>query len=212
MNSLEQVINLKVEVKTLIDETIVGTIYAFSPKQHVIALKKSGGSSSDGKDLFRIINSSFIKSITIAHPAPKKFPKHSEHFKGRPVDLKKLEARLKVAVERATPSHPAPPTVSKNEATGGKNNHNNSQTQKKSEPTALALKVHDKLVAKFGKENVSLQNNDAVLLFKEVLISKPYALNKISNSKKSQSSKHLDKVKAALREIWLLGNNSEQGG
>lgn len=211
MNSLEQVINLKVEVKTLIDETIVGTIYAFSPKQHVIALKMSG-SSSDGKDLFRIINSSFIKSITIAHPAPKKFPKHSEQFKARPVDLKKLEARLKSAVERAAPPNASTP-VQKNEPVNGKNNHNNNnQAPKKSEPTALALKVHDKLVAKFGKENVSLQNNDAVLLFKEVLISKPYALNKISNSKKSQSSKHLDKVKAALREIWLLGNNSQQGG
>lgn len=209
MNSLEQVINLKVEVKTLIDETIVGTIYAFSPKQHVIALKC--GSSSDGKGLFRIINSSFIKTITIAHPVPKKFSKHSEQFKGRPVDLKKLEARLKSAVERAAPPN-ASTSTQKNEPASGKSNQNNTQVPKRSEPTALALKVHNKLVAKFGKENVSLQNNDAILLFKEVLINKPYALNKISNSKKSQSSKHLDKVKTALREIWLLGNNSEQGG
>lgn len=243
MNTLEQAVNLKVEVTTLIDETIVGTIYAFSPNQHVIALKTS--SSSAGNDLFRIINSSFIKSITIAHPIPKRFHKTSEFFKGRPVDLKKLETRLKHSLEKASTVSSRKPTTAEAHTTksttaaskkGAVTNSTASSTtpssasipaaaplsarptnsaqavHKKLEPSPLALKVYDKLVGKFGKENVMLQSNDSVLLFKEVAIGKPYALNRISNSRRSQQSKHLEKVKTALREIWLLGNNSKQGG
>ncbi|WPK26348.1 hypothetical protein PUMCH_003699 [Australozyma saopauloensis] len=188
MNSLDQAINLKVQVTTLIDETITGTIYAFSPKQHVIALKTP--------ELYRIINSSFIKTLTLTGPVPKRFHKSHESFKGKPVDIRKLEARLKNAVER-----------------GGVENHTKSvAASKKPEPSALALKIHGKLVNKFGKENVHLQGNDSMLLFKEVVVGKPYALNKISNGKKTQSSKHLEEVKTALREMWLLGNNTKQGG
>lgn len=239
MNTLEQAINLKVEVTTLIDETIVGTIYAFSPNQRVIALKTT--SSASGKDLFRIINTSFIKSISIAHPVPKRFNKASESFKGKPVDLNKLKARLEHSLEKISkgssvkhnihaaridkPNKAEPPkTPPVNTTTppastsaavpplSSRTSHSTQALHKKLEPSPLALKVYDKLVDKFGKENVMLQNNDSVLLFKEVAIGKPYALNRISNSRRSQQSKHLEKVKTALREIWLLGNNSKQGG
>lgn len=208
MNSLDQAINQKVEVITLLDETIVGTIYSFSPRQHVLALRMP----SDDKDVFRIINSSFIKSIALAGPISK--VTRPESFKGKPVDLRKLEQRLKQAVDRASghgSSSTSPPTSLPTAASSRRNLHA-SVAPKKSDPSPLALKVFDKLVNKFGRENVLLQNNDSVLLFKEVIITKPYAVNRISNSKKTQSSKHLDKVKTALREIWLLCNDSKQGG
>ncbi|RKP29022.1 hypothetical protein METBISCDRAFT_19661 [Metschnikowia bicuspidata] len=187
MNSLDQAINQKVEVITLLDETIVGTIYAFSPRQHVLALRMP----SDDKDLFRIINSSFIKSIALAGPIAKGTRPESASGHGS--------------------SSTSPPTSLPTAASSRRNSHA-SVAPKKSDPSPLALKVFDKLVDKFGRENVLLQNNDSVLLFKEVIITKPYAVNRISNSKKTQSSKHLDKVKTALREIWLLGNDSKQGG
>lgn len=214
MNSLEHVKHLKVELTTLIDETIGGTIYAFSPKQQVIALK-TARSSTDGKDLFRIINSSFIKSISVIGSSHERFSDHHENFKGRPIDLAKLESRLNLAVEKFRSSSVPPVgtlTIAAPASTVTKSTGMSIASTNRAEPKALALRVYDELVIRFGKENVLLLNNDSVLLFKEITICKPYALNRISNSKRSQSSMHLEKVKGALREIWLLGNNSKQGG
>ncbi|OBA21699.1 hypothetical protein METBIDRAFT_41588, partial [Metschnikowia bicuspidata var. bicuspidata NRRL YB-4993] len=208
MNSLDQVVNLKVRITNLLDESISGTIHAFSLKQRVLALKltptqagKSTPSLQPVNDLYKIMNTSFIKSITVLPPFPKKHQRSLDQPAHVPkLNVAKLEEALNQMLSKANqtmPKHsPQPSPV----PTG----------IKKSE--SPASKVYAKLLVKLGKENVQWQGNDSILLFKEVAVSKPYALSRISNSKRTQSSKYLEKAKTALREIWLADDNSTKGG
>ncbi|SGZ50752.1 CIC11C00000000152 [Sungouiella intermedia] len=202
MNNLDQVINLKVKITNLLDESIVATIYAFNPGQEVLVLKVSpsggarNGPGSSKLEQYKIINTAFIKSLQVMPPFPKKGQKPYTGFNQRlaKVDISKLEADL----NRAISQH--------------RNHKVELQTTKKNETSPLAAKIFDKMSQKFGKENIHWHGNESILAFKEIVISRPYALNKISNFKKSQASKHMDEVRSALREIWLEVDNAKRGG
>lgn len=204
MNSLDQVINLKVKITNLLDESISGTIYAFSLKQKVLALKTTPPPTGKSppplqEDSFKIINTSFIKSISVLSLTSKKYMRPLDPAPVSKIDIKSLELYLNKIIENANKSpSPQPPT------------HSLAPPNKKND--TLAAKVFEKLSLKLGRENVQWQGNESILLFKEVAVSKPYALNKISNSKRTQSSKYLEKARAALREVWLADNNSHRGG
>lgn len=201
MNSLDQVINLKVKITNLLDESIVATIYAFDPKQEVLALKVSpphgtkNGSGAPKLDEFKIINTAFIKSLQVIPPFPKKGQRPYTGFNQRiaKVDIAKLEADL----NRAISHHRHVPT--------------NTGANHKAETSPLAAKIFDRLSKKLGKENIQWQGNEGILAFKEIVISRPYALNKV-NTKKSHPSKHTDEVRSALRETWLEVDSSKRGG
>lgn len=201
MNNLDQLINLKVKITNLLDETTTATIYAVNPSHEVLALKISPTNKNGGAkhDQIKIINTAFIKSLQVLPPFPKKGHKPANiHVpKLTKVDVGKFEAGLDKAVNqyRSTPggqSHPG--------------NH------KRTEASPLASKIFNKLSSKLGKENVQWNGNETILAFKEIAISRPYALNKVSNSRKSQGSKHLNDVKSALRESWLEVDNAKRGG
>lgn len=197
MNSLDQVVNLKVRITNLLDESVTGYIYTFSAKQRVLALKLNGNgpkNSTPGETTFRIINTSFIKSIQVVPPYNKKSATTYDNAppqRAGNLNIEHLEAELNRVI---------------------KNTHANEPEIQKKPATPLALKVCARLEAILGKENVHLQSNESILLFKEVAVSKPYALNKISNGKRTQTSKHLEKVRSALREVWMSPDNSRRGG
>lgn len=205
MNSLSLVINLKVEITNTLDETILGYIYAFTPKQKVLAIRlitpSRQNSSGKSPDVFRIINTEFIKSIRVVGG---KKPMDAV-TSSKPDEKLNSQAKHQLkhshgSLDRATEdfSERAPRT--------------NGAPQKRAELSPLASKVYQRLASKLGKENIQLQGNETILLFKEVAISKPYALNKISNSKRTQNSKHLEKVRVALKEMWLSTENQKKGG
>ncbi|GEQ72159.1 hypothetical protein JCM33374_g5845 [Metschnikowia sp. JCM 33374] len=214
MNSLDQIVNLKVRITNLLDESISGTIYAFSTKQKVLALKvthqPTGKSPSPQDDSFRIINTAFIKSINVLPPFPKKNSRPSEFPSNVPkIDVKQLEHTLNKMLESANKIPEVQASQRANSPATGKFPNT---SHKKADTGTLASKVFERLSSKLGKENVQWQGNDSILLFKEVSVSKPYALNKISNSKRTQSSKYLEKARVALREAWLEDDNSKRGG
>lgn len=202
MNSLDQVVNLKVKITNLLDESIVATIYAFNAKQEVLAVKvwsphgQKSGSGAPRIDEFKIINTAFIKSLQVMPPFPKKGQRPYTGYNQRlaKVDVAKLEADL----NRAISQHRDLPA----ETRGPK---------QKAEASPLAAKVFARLSNKLGKENIQWHGNESILAFKEIVISRPYALNKI-NTKKSHASKHMDEVRSALRETWLEVDSSKRGG
>lgn len=207
MNSLDQTINLKVKITDLFDNSITATIYAFSASQEVLALKvhpANGPKKANSEDeTFRIINTSFIKSLQVLSPYPKKTGKGIEAItRIKKVDIQQLESKFNVPTKEHTK-----PTEQKPRAALPGASH-----PKKNTPSPMAAKIFDKLLSRFGKENILWHGNDSILLFREVSVSKPYALNKISNSKKAQSSEHIEKIRTALREIWLEMDNSRRGG
>lgn len=202
MNSLDQIINLKVKITNLLDESVTAHIYAFNPRQEVLALKvvPSHGSKAGAAKLdhFKIINTAFIKSLQVLPPFPKKGHKPYTGYNQKlsKVDIEKLEADINKAIAQHRNGSPAETRA----------------PAKKTEVSPMALKIFEKLSARLGKQNVQWHGNEAILAFKEIIISRPYALNKISNSKKSQASKHIDEVRSALRESWLDVDNSKRGG
>ncbi|RCK65567.1 Protein LSM12 [Candida viswanathii] len=68
--TLEQIINLKVRITNLLDQIIVGHIYTYSSSNEIIILKTTD--NKEGPSTFRIINTSFIKSIQVLPPFGKK--------------------------------------------------------------------------------------------------------------------------------------------
>lgn len=203
MNSLDQIVNLKVKVTTLLDQSITATVFAFSPSQEILALKvesNNGGKNGSPKpEVFKIVNTAFIKSLQVLPPFPKKGQKVSNkdgNQKFSKVDIKRLELDLNQAIAHySTPVEPEVPKVTK-----------------KNEASPLASKIFKKLSLKFGKENVRWHGNESIIIFKEIIVSRPYALNKISNLKKTLNSKQIEDVRNTLREIWLEVDNSKRGG
>lgn len=201
MNSLDQVVNLKVKITDLLDVSLVGTIYAFSPSQEVLAIKVQPPQGKSD-EVYKIINTSFIKSLQVL--PHKKKPTGPTQL--RKVDTKRLEEEVAAAVKL----YPKPDETRKDDKPAKRASP--PPGQKKHTVSALAGTFFDKFIARFGKENVQWHGNEAILLFREVSVSKPYALNKVSNSPRAQASKHIDKIRTALREIWLEMDNAKRGG
>lgn len=205
MNHLDQTINLRVKVTNLLDESLQGLIYAFSPKQRVLAIQLFPHTPHKGNtdDCIKLVNTSFIKTIQVL-PHNKKSYKSPEPQKAK-VDLLQLETEINAAILAANNNSTA-------HGETAKLLNNNGQHKKNTKLSPLAQKVYLRLSELLGKENVQIQNNETILLFKEVAVAKPYALTKISNSKKTQSSKHIETARTALREVWMGLDKLKRGG
>lgn len=207
MNHPDQLINLKVKITNLLDQSLTATIHGFSPNYDVLALKiiSSSSNKSNGpkREIFKIVNTSFIKSLQVILPTLKKAQNNgsSPATNLSKVDLDALQSKLNRIIGYRTrqPSlHQA--------------SDQNHSVAKKPEISPLALKIFNRLSTKLGVENVEWNGNESILVFKEIIVSKPFALNKISHSKRSQSSKHINKLKIALRDTWLEVDNNRRGG
>lgn len=180
MNSPDQLVNIKVRVTNLLDETTVGTIYAFNPSHDVLAIKLANASKKT--DDYKFINTAFIKSLQVLPPFPRKGHRLAGYLGTlTKADIGQLEAQLaRAAVEPKGPKH-----------------------------SAVALKFFDGLVARLGRANVEWAGAEIILVFGEIAISRPYALNRIAPRKPST---HVDEVREALKDIWLAGDSPRRGG
>lgn len=93
IQSFDQVFNLKIKITTLLDQEITGVIYTYSLSNEILVLKTSNLRTSKDKELtsphstYRVINTSFIKSIMVLQPFPQKNKRNSKPYKGDDVQL-----------------------------------------------------------------------------------------------------------------------------
>lgn len=204
MNHPDQLLNLKVKITNLLDQSVTGTIHGFSSNHDVLALRISptSGNKSNGprQDVFKIVNTCFVKSLQVLLLTPKK-GQNSPTQKFSKVNIDMLQSRLNKIIQNR--KHKSSLHHASNEK---------HSSVKRTEISPLALKIFNRLSTKLGAENVEWHGNESILVFQEILVSKPFALNKISQSKKSQSSKHINKLKIALRDTWLEVDNARRGG
>lgn len=72
---MDLLVNAKVKVITLLDQAIQGYIYACSSSQALLALRitnNTGKSPQIKPETYRVLNTTFIKTIQVVTPAPKK--------------------------------------------------------------------------------------------------------------------------------------------
>lgn len=193
MNNLDQIINLKVKVTTLLDQSITGTIYAYSPSNELLALKISGSGKNNVKpETFRFINTAFIKTIQVLPP----FPKKSQHVHCKSsktvtkVPISEIEANLNDSIV----------------------NYKTNILINNPKASPIAIKIFEKFFKLYGAENVKWQGSD-IVLFNEIRLAKPYTLGKSGNIiKLDEKSKAMNMVEDVLREIWLEVDNEKRGG
>lgn len=96
IQSFDQVFNLKIKITTLLDQEITGVIYTYSLSNEILVLKTSNFRTSKDKELtsphstYRVINTSFIKSIMVLQPFPQKNKRNSKPYRGDDVQLKPI--------------------------------------------------------------------------------------------------------------------------
>ncbi|QWU87663.1 hypothetical protein CA3LBN_001928 [Candidozyma haemuli] len=216
---MSDVVNVRVKVTNLLDQQITGIIHSFNPSQSVLALKLDPSK-------IRIINTAFVKAVQVVPPHYKKYNNSHKYSHPRPskVDLRKLEADLNESIARYRPEQPKsegkpegksegkpetkPEQKSESKPDKPKPSHTQKQHSKRRDSSAHALTIFNNLTAKFGKENVQWLSNDSINVFKDVVIAKPYTLNKMGGKR----SPRAEEVKNALREILLDVGPGKRGG
>lgn len=193
MINLEQSINLKVKVTTLLDQSITGTVYACSTSHELLALKVTHNGKNNVNETFRFINTAFIKSIQVLPP----FPKKNQSFNSKNstnlfnIPVKDLEQNLESSVA----------------------NYKNNQIINNPKATPIAVRIFEKLFKKYGAGKVKWQGSDNIVLFDEIKLSKPYTLGKSGNiSKLVENSSAMNTVEKDLKEFWLEADNEKRGG
>lgn len=193
MNSLEQIINLKVKVTTLLDQSITGTIYTCSPTHELLALKTSNNGKNNVKpETFRFINTAFIKSIQVLPPFPKKKQnlRHKNSTNIARIPINKIESDLNDSIQ----------------------NYKNSLLINNPKASPIAIKIFEKFFRLYGADSVKWKGSD-IILFDEIKLAKPYTLGKSGNIVKlDQNSKAMNMVEDVLKEIWLEVDNEKRGG
>lgn len=208
---MSDVVNVRVKVTNLLDQQITGIIHSFNPSQSVLALKLDPSK-------IRIINTAFVKAVQVVPPHYKKYNNSHKYSHPRPskVDLRKLEADLNESIARYRPEQPKlegklegkPEQKLESKPDKPKPLHTQKQHLKRRDSSAHALTIFINLTAKFGKENVQWLSNDSINVFKDVVIAKPYTLNKMGGKR----SPRAEEVKNALREILLDVGPGKRGG
>ncbi|PVH18946.1 hypothetical protein CXQ85_001238 [Candidozyma haemuli] len=197
---MSDVVNVRVKVTNLLDQSIVGFIHSFNPSQSVLALKMDPSK-------IRIINTAFVKAV--------------QHPKLSKVDIRKLEADLNESIARYKPVEETEKSTTSSEKPAHEKQHTskhhqshqpNRQHSKRRDSTshgnANASTIFNSLVSKFGKENVQWLPNDSINVFKDVVIAKPYTLNKMGGKRSPKA----EEVRNALREILLDVGPGKRGG
>lgn len=204
MNHPDQLLNLKVKITNLLDQSLTATIHGISANHDVLALRFPSSSSNKGiepkYEAYKIVNTSFIKSLELLLPTPKKGKSLPTQTLNK-TEFDALQSLLNSIVE-----------VSKSKRSCDDILAEKRQFSRRTDISSLAFKVFNRLSKKLGTENVRWHGNESIIVFEEIIVSKPFALNKISQSRKSQLSKHINILKTALRETWLEVDNGKRGG
>ena len=185
MNKIEQVENLKVKVTTLLDQTMVGTIYSWSSSNKVLALKVSNGKSNEGNN-FRLINTAFIKLLQVMQPISKKqqtsSKKNSElHY----IPLEDIEESL----SRITLN-----------------------SKLREVPHSLGHKIYNRLCKAFGENAVKFRSADEITVRDQITLTKPFTLEQKNIVKLDQSSKIQNEIEKTLKNFWREYDSERRGG
>lgn len=205
--NFDQIINLKVRITNLLDQIIVGQIYTYSSSNEIIILKTID--NKDGPSTYRIMNTSFIKSIQVLPPFGKKNTSIQKDDLIVPsINFNDLKRNLEYQINNYNPE-PIPGQDVAKHATSQQ-----TQTYTKSNTPTL---LFNKLVKLYGDRNVKFGSNgkqNEIIVYDEVKITKPFTNTKsnVQVIRDSRNKKHLDSVQRALKQFWLEIDNEKRGG
>lgn len=205
--NFEQIINLKVRITNLLDQIIIGQIYTYSSSNEVIILKTID--KKEGPSTYRIINTSFIKSIQVLPPFNKKNLSNQKDNSAFPkITVDDLKKNLEFQISNYNPE-----SVTGQEAAKQGSSQSSQSSGKSNIPTLL----FNKLVKLYGEKNVRFNGNgkqNEIIVYEEIKIIKPFTNNKsnIQLMRDNGSKKHLDSVQRALKQFWLEIDNEKRGG
>lgn len=205
--NFEQIINLKVRITNLLDQIIIGQIYTYSSSNEVTILKTID--KKEGPSTYRIINTSFIKSIQVLPPFNKKNLSNQKDNSVLPkITVDDLKKNLDFQISNYNPE-----SVTGQEAAKQGSSQSSQSSGKSNIPTLL----FNKLVKLYGEKNVRFNGNgkqNEIIVYEEIKIIKPFTNNKsnIQLMRDNGSKKHLDSVQRALKQFWLEIDNEKRGG
>lgn len=205
--NFEQIINLKVRITNLLDQIIIGQIYTYSSSNEVIILKTID--KKEGPSTYRIINTSFIKSIQVLPPFNKKNLSNQKDNSAFPkITVDDLKKNLEFQISNYNPE-----SVTGQEAA----KQGSSQSSQSSGKSNIPNLLFNKLVKLYGEKNVRFNGNgkqNEIIVYEEIKIIKPFTNNKsnIQLMRDNGSKKHLDSVQRALKQFWLEIDNEKRGG
>ena len=205
--NFEQIINLKVRITNLLDQIIIGQIYTYSSSNEVIILKTID--KKEGPSTYRIINTSFIKSIQVLPPFNKKNLSNQKDNSVFPkITVDDLKKNLEFQISNYNPE-----SVTGQEAA----KQGSSQSSQSSGKSNIPNLLFNKLVKLYGEKNVRFNGNgkqNEIIVYEEIKIIKPFTNNKsnIQLMRDNGSKKHLDSVQRALKQFWLEIDNEKRGG
>lgn len=205
--NFEQIINLKVRITNLLDQIIIGQIYTYSSSNEVIILKTID--KKEGPSTYRIINTSFIKSIQVLPPFNKKNLSNQKDNSVFPkITVDDLKKNLEFQISNYNPE-----SVTSQEAA----KQGSSQSSQSSGKSNIPNLLFNKLVKLYGEKNVRFNGNgkqNEIIVYEEIKIIKPFTNNKsnIQLMRDNGSKKHLDSVQRALKQFWLEIDNEKRGG
>lgn len=205
--NFEQIINLKVRITNLLDQIIIGQIYTYSSSNEVTILKTID--KKEGPSTYRIINTSFIKSIQVLPPFNKKNLSNQKDNSVLPkITVDDLKKNLDFQISNYNPE-----SVTSQEAAKQGSSQSSQSSGKSNIPTLL----FNKLVKLYGEKNVRFNGNgkqNEIIVYEEIKIIKPFTNNKsnIQLMRDNGSKKHLDSVQRALKQFWLEIDNEKRGG
>lgn len=205
--NFEQIINLKVRITNLLDQIIIGQIYTYSSSNEVIILKTID--KKEGPSTYRIINTSFIKSIQVLPPFNKKNLSNQKDNSAFPkITVDDLKKNLEFQISNYNPE-----SVTSQEAA----KQGSSQSSQSSGKSNIPNLLFNKLVKLYGEKNVRFNGNgkqNEIIVYEEIKIIKPFTNNKsnIQLMRDNGSKKHLDSVQRALKQFWLEIDNEKRGG
>ncbi|CAK9442285.1 uncharacterized protein LODBEIA_P60280 [Lodderomyces beijingensis] len=150
IQNFDQALNLKIKVTTLLDQEISGIIYTFSSSNEILVLKttnirqtkdKERDSTAASTSTYRVINTSFIKSIQVLSPHPQKKNK-LKPYKSDDVSIKPISvADLKRFVDEEVLKYQNEPSEKKSAKTAEDSKQQQQQSQALSKQAHAAAPV-----------------------------------------------------------------------
>lgn len=221
MNNLEQAINLKVKVTTLLDQPTTGHIYAYSSVHEVLTLRLTNNyvkNSQNKNESYKFINTAFIKTIQVLPPFPRRInspPPATQASTSSAAINSKLNSN-------SPPPAPASPQLTQLSINELESLLNKSVAQYKEmvsisqshNASNIAVMLFEKLYSNFGG-NVKWGPYGSIIVEDEIKIAKPYlaksgTISKVNSN--SGDSKKLDKVFEIVKEYWQTIENDKIGG
>ena len=213
MNSIDQAINVKVSVTTLLDQTHIGHLHAFSNTHDVLVLRITNRSTAKipRPESFKFINTAFIKSIQVIGPISKR----TSGVSGGKTSTKVSGNVPNGAHSRSpSPSYATPTKLSINELETDLNRslakykHMLQEVEKASGVTSAGKLLFEKLYLRFP--DVKWQA-DAIIVAGLIKVSKPYMNRASCFNKLADNTINIEKVQHVVREFWQQ-MDAEKGG